>query len=694
MDFYPQHIQVTKDLRSLIVDQDIPATLLLAEMQSGKTLGFLHFGLTMYTEKHFDKVYIISGTADTTLRDQLKSDLDKAIMAFAENDLSKFFSMKENIHVRYGTQIKALGEELIGMERTLIIHDESHYAQTKTNIPYQKLYKKIGIEKALSGDFTSLREKGCALLDVSATPFSELISNQIVGGKEVIDAPHLEEKGIVFMPPGEGYIGIRQLLQSGRIHFTSKRILEKDHEHLRSVIKKTKYLGKYCLVRSKRAEKDRDFLERLALKMNCNYLPIFGGCDSDVFDILKNKPEKTTIVHLCNKARMGQVLPKEHIGMVYEQSQKPNIDTLLQGLLGRMCGYYTNFDIDIYLTEKRKLEIEKYVKAINEKEDISLQKELLSDIAPAMNVVNSVRKSSNEGEYFQAHPDSKRFPNTWNRKIAPIRITLEDLNAVVDQQREKIGLYDKLADYDIFQDIMILLESDNFLKYHEDKNEILEQLNGIERKNDLFSRKRWKLLKTRSIQQLNQASLDGQRFVPSELFPAKKDGMIITNAGFGISCSEKEAFIYGFIRCSKPVMELAKLRLTVKKQCNYVNQLENEDEIVANGAQPITFPQETSKNPNLFEMKLEEAINRTKPDHVKYIEECLSALYSNYCNIGKEYKGIILLKESYDETIIHDIKKRIEIKCNVLLDFVKSRGRQPADAIRYVSIKWQPLITN
>ena len=120
--------------------------------------------------------------------------------------------------------------------------------------------------------------------------------------------------------------------------------------------------------------------------------------------------------------------------------------------------------------------------------------------------------------------------------------------------------------------------------------------------------------------------------------------MIITNAGFGISCSEKEAFIYGFIRCSKPVMELAKLRLTVKKQCNYVNQLENEDEIVANGAQPITFPQETSKNPNLFEMKLEEAINRTKPDHVKYIEECLSALYSNYCNIGKEYKGIILLK--------------------------------------------------
>ena len=50
---------------------------------------------------------------------------------------------------------------------------------------------------------------------------------------------------------------------------------------------------------------------------------------------------------------MGQVVPKMHIAMVYEQSKHPNADTVLQGYLGRMCGYRikgAHTDVDIYVS--------------------------------------------------------------------------------------------------------------------------------------------------------------------------------------------------------------------------------------------------------------------------------------------------------------------------------------------------------
>jgi len=102
---------------------------------------------------------------------------------------------------------------------------------------------------------------------------------------------------------------------------------------------------------------------------------------------LNKKPKKPTVIILCGMLRMGKVVPKEHIAMVFEEQTKHKtrlVDTGLQGLLGRMCGYPTNkrgFNIDVYLESK----IIEHTEAYSEAYD-SVSGPL---IKPAMNLKSS-----------------------------------------------------------------------------------------------------------------------------------------------------------------------------------------------------------------------------------------------------------------------------------------------------------------
>ena len=87
----------------------------------------------------------------------------------------------------------------------------------------------------------------------------------------------------------------------------------------------------------------------------------------DIWDSMENAPDRDTVILIRNKCRMGKNLKKTHILFCFETSKKSNTDTLLQGLLGRICGYSTNSEnIDIYLSEQiqKSDEINKYIKMI------------------------------------------------------------------------------------------------------------------------------------------------------------------------------------------------------------------------------------------------------------------------------------------------------------------------------------------
>ena len=66
---------------------------------------------------------------------------------------------------------------------------------------------------------------------------------------------------------------------------------------------------------------------------------------------------------------MGKNLEKRHILFVMETSKNSHTDTVLQSLLGRVCGYSTGSDqIPVYLHKKiiKSGEIERYIIALED----------------------------------------------------------------------------------------------------------------------------------------------------------------------------------------------------------------------------------------------------------------------------------------------------------------------------------------
>ena len=698
--FHAQQIQASNEIERCMFEQDIPFVMLLAQMQSGKTGTYLHFALKAICDDKFDRVLIVCGCSDTALREQSKDDLGKAIRSFAQlfevsHDLRN--TMEDKVTVHFGAQVSKIEDELIKegkliegeLSRTLIIHDESHYAQSKENIPFKQFYKKFGIENALCGDFSILRRNKYAVLNVSATPFSELISNQNVKvmeqnpfGDEIV----FEEKGVVRLKTGDGYIGVGEFNNSGKIQFSSKPIKEKSHEHFIYVLRKYRNDPKYLVVRTQRAEKDRELVERIADSLGFEYQPIFGGSSEHCFKILEDTPTKTTIIHLCGKARMGQVLCKDHIAMVYEQSKSPNVDTLLQGLLGRCCGYHSNIAIDIYVSQTIKGEVSKYIEGFANN-DISQQQEVLSTMTRAMNVKKTSDFDKNFGNYVQ---DSEGH---WWEKIVPIEFTKEDLNTSnIGKKYTFLVQKNKKPPESMYTDIDIMFSEKPYLvEKNPDKDKILLLLKkGFESRRNLDSKT---FVDVETQLKLNEACSNNIRTLGGipHILSRKKD--TLTDAvALGLICGKDVGYIYGFVQCEQPSRDKLEIKLsTIEKKCNYsyfACEQEDETVIVGNGAQVIRFPQESFTDPVIFENSMKNAINRTNENHENYIHGCVCSISSNWCYSGKEYKGIRLSKDHYNDSEINKIKKRLESECKVTLKLNKSRGNPGNNSIKYASISW------
>ena len=141
------------------------------------------------------------------------------------------------------------------------------------------------------------------------------------------------------MKSGEDYIGVSQLLEAGAIKFTSSEIASDSCHHVAEVLRENKenYKNKYCVIRTHCAEKDSDTIKSLASSIGYEYKSIFGG-DGGNLDFMNGAPFKETIVHICGRFRMGQVVPKRHIAMVYEQSKNqtptPSFKVFLEECVG------------------------------------------------------------------------------------------------------------------------------------------------------------------------------------------------------------------------------------------------------------------------------------------------------------------------------------------------------------------------
>ena len=368
-----QAMNAITDVMNVYKNDTSRSVVLFAQMQSGKTNAFLFLAGEMLRLEKVENVVIFSGNRETELKDQL-SELE--ISRFYERvyrrhleklnvDISDEFidHIISKINVVWGTELmKKL--ETVATENTLYIEEESHFAQSVGQMPH-KFIKSIGL--SLNGDSTALIERNNYVCSVSATPFSEMS-----------DVVHLNQnKKIVFMQPGESYRGVSWYKEHDKIVGFDKWqeklqeiIARKCHSpawlavmnELRTsaIASPVAETPKWAIIRV-RGEAQVDEVKAMCASSNWSAVRYDQGNKGELKSLkdLATPPEVNTIVIIKELCRMGTVVPKQHISFVMETSTNPRTDTVLQGLLGRMCGYpggsfgyCVSNDINIYISQQ------------------------------------------------------------------------------------------------------------------------------------------------------------------------------------------------------------------------------------------------------------------------------------------------------------------------------------------------------
>ena len=384
-------------------------TMLVAQMQSGKTGTYLFTAFEMLTQKLVSNVVIFSGNREIELREQTEKGLDDFVFKYSmylsevvdwdeRERVRKSREALSKIRVVWGSGLKK--EPQFPLKKTLFIFDESHYAQNK-GMQVDRFLTKIGIS-ATGGE--GLEESDNYVLSVSATPMSEL-SDTI---------HHSQTKGMVYLEPGSTYYGVTDMLENGNIvGFESEDWRETLISALRRAADADAH--KYALIRMTAApssgkkgmtEEEAEDLEsiRLARDIATSAGWTCRFCDSDVernpstkINIcdLEQAPDQNILVFLKGKCRMGQVVPKQHIAFGMETSKHPNTDVILQSLLGRFCGHHSSKNIMVYLPTAivSSGELEKYVELCS---GLSERRAIEMIPAKAKNIGTGVGKGRSE----------------------------------------------------------------------------------------------------------------------------------------------------------------------------------------------------------------------------------------------------------------------------------------------------------
>jgi hypothetical protein len=380
--------------------------ILLAQMQSGKSDAYMFVAFELLRTKKVKKVVILAGFQDKELVEQLKNYTPamKMYRRYMEEDLHLSIDEREEIEDMIPTSIEVVCGTKLSQPQfqeasdTLFIWDESHYAQSKINRPF-KFIRSLDISADGASDKLE-GDRNNYFLSVSATPYSE-----------ISDLIHEEQrKKVVKMKPGKGYVSVGKFFRAKKIiPFKSWEIT------LPTCFQDQKKIAvpKYSIVRI-REDKEMEKAVQIAQA---------AGMDYEIYDAeqkkqtlrhndktkmqslgdLESAPLRHKVIFIRGMLRMGKRIPKTHIAFVMETSKDPNTDVLLQGLLGRMCGYHTNEDIKIFVSEnvlKKKggvSEIERYIQLM---EDESQEIKVMPK--KGCNLVGGKQNAQNE--WFEAIP--------------------------------------------------------------------------------------------------------------------------------------------------------------------------------------------------------------------------------------------------------------------------------------------------
>ena len=316
--------------------------ILFAMMQSGKTDTFKLVGCEMLRRKMVKHVVIFTGNSECQLKQQTMDHSE--FINYYVSYLSRTFDYAEadarmiakgclyDFEIIKGTDLPKFKPQ----PNTLYIHDESHFGQS-IGQQVDKFLTKIGVKAC--GEVP----EGNFYLSVSATPFSEQVNNIA-----------LTQKKSVRLHTTDEYTSPETLKNSGRL-----RSYE-DEDDIPGIV--SMYPGGYVMCRA-----SDSIQTKLKSKLSCKIITFDEKSKvKDINDILRVEPSELTVIFIKEKCRMGKKIDKRHIVCGIETSSNSKTDTILQGLLGRCCGYNGDeFNAPIYILNLDWREIDRYIDLFN-----------------------------------------------------------------------------------------------------------------------------------------------------------------------------------------------------------------------------------------------------------------------------------------------------------------------------------------
>jgi hypothetical protein len=321
--------------------------LLRALVQVGKSGTYQYLIKMMLRLGMIDRAYIVCGSNETELRDQFILD------CFEWHGMPAYGS---TVRVILRQDFKKV---TMNTERALVIVDESHLVQ-EVDQTLNTFLKRHGL--TMAGTIAKMIRDQTYILSVDATPFSE---------EAAIAYTKSRSKFVVELKPGEGYYGPADYYHDELIRealdLTTDEGATKFAEMLHS------RPNTFALVRVQSRSKQYTAIRSIAEEAGCDVVHFTSFFDKATTQVvltdeeahahllkyhtvvpsLESTPSRTTVVILDGRLRCGKRVPKKHVSFVWEASKGANTDTIIQSLLGRMCGYLGDDDVyKVPLTQK------------------------------------------------------------------------------------------------------------------------------------------------------------------------------------------------------------------------------------------------------------------------------------------------------------------------------------------------------
>ena len=627
-------------IAGFIGEDPVHYAMLLAQMQSGKSDTFMLVGSELVRRGVVERFIVFSGNAEVELKEQAKDQQAfwRNYRAYLRDQQGMTTEEAEEVSERVSEEFSVLwSSDLVKHQtkgNTLYIWDESHYAQSSKQRP-DKFFRRQGLQPNGSAS-----ENGNKMLSVSATPFSELIDNGEMS----------QEKFVVKMTPGHDYIGIGKMLEAGAI----KGYKGSFQPTLKDLLGKLSDGSTRCVGLIRVTVKTEEEVRKACLDAGVVfYLYDQAWSGAPINELLMDQ-EFRGVIGLKGKVRMGKQIEKQRVRWCVETANKSNTDTLLQGLMGRCCGYPetgSSLEIEVWMQQSiiDATVMQDYARMM-EGEDVIP--------APAMNVKRMQK------DHYPTIPEK-------------CEISLEGW-------RSEIPLQEAVKAHILSKDFKSVNE-DKFPGSTEDLKKRLTD--------DASDKEEIKL----SNLDFSSFTGYGDRL---EQFNREKKLMINPGPSCGVKENELRVWSYG----GKPGLgaktwtvylqfhtSVATLKATTTKREVFCRFTEEECEVADNGGLTLGLPVDSASKVEIMKAALMEAIEASESCHE--LVTC-SRITSQGTNDERLWQGIAVtesvLKALQPSGSIYEIIQR---KCEKTIKIKKTRGRRPANfpeefVARLSSIEW------